>query len=102
MMYGFIGFFLLVLYLDNIDTRTALMVIKDLVAQTNAYIEKRRSDQSFNRGLLKNVAQYVTEIFDILGLIPAPEQIGFGSASGGVGGGEANVSVVGPVSEDVM
>ena len=76
---------------DNIDTRTALMAIRDLVVQTNAYITKISADQSAasNRGLLKNVAQFITEIFNVLGLIPAAEQIGFTSAAAGE---TANVS----------
>ena len=59
------------------------MTIKELVGQTNAYIVKKEkaADQSANRGLLKNVALYITEIFDILGLISTPEQIGFSSST---------------------
>merc|ERR1712241_928807 len=72
-----------VAFCDNIDTRTVLMTIKELVGQTNAYIVKKEkaTDQSANRGLLKNVALYITEIFDILGLISTPEQIGFSSST---------------------
>jgi len=72
-----------VAFCDNIDTRTVLMTIKELVGQTNAYIVKKEkaADQSANRGLLKNVALYITEIFDILGLISTPEQIGFSSST---------------------
>lgn len=69
-------------FCDNIDTRTALMAIKELVGQTNGYISKMSSDPSApNRGVLKNVALYITEIFEVLGLIPSGEQIGFPSSS---------------------
>jgi len=70
-------------FCDNIDTRTALMAIKDLVASTNSYIVKKSAERSANRGLLKNVAQFITDIFDVLGLVTGPvqEQIGFGAAA---------------------
>merc|ERR1719391_400459 len=68
-------------FCDNIDTRTVLMTLKELVSQSNAYISKKSSDQSTNRGVLKNVAVYITDIFDILGLVPTQEQIGFPAAS---------------------
>ena len=76
---------------DNIDTRTVLMTIQDLVVNTNLYIENSTSketnrskdvqDPIHNRGLLKNVAAYITSIFDVLGLIAGPEKIGFASSS---------------------
>lgn len=74
---------------DNIDTRTVLMSIQDLVVNTNFYIESTRSankgkagnESVQNRGLLEDVAVYITRIFDILGLIPEPRKIGFASSS---------------------
>ena len=60
------------------------MEIKELVSVTNAYMSKKGGDQSgaaANRGVLKNVALYITEIFDVLGMIPTSEQIGFPSSS---------------------
>ena len=77
---------------DNIDTRTVLMTLKELVSQSNAYISKKSSDQSANRGVLKNVAVYITDIFDILGLVPTQEQIGFPAAS--AAGAGANVRIL--------
>lgn len=77
---------------DNIDTRTVLMSIQDLVVNTNAYIEGNRSKDvqqlSHNRGLLEDVATYITGIFDVLGLIPEPRKIGFASSSKGSGNTE--------------
>ncbi len=69
-------------FCDNIDTRTALEAIRDLVSQGNAYMESCRSaGQPFNRGLLKDVAAYITRIFDTLGLISRPEEVGFPASS---------------------
>merc|ERR1719273_2408780 len=74
---------------DNIDTRTVLMSIKDLVSNANLYIEsKRSSKETHNRALLKNMASYITNIFDILGLITKPEQIGFASSNQEAGNAE--------------
>jgi len=74
---------------DNIDTRTVLMSIQELVVFTNSYIESARgankanpaNNSPYNRGLLEDVAVYITRIFDILGLIPEPRKIGFSSSS---------------------
>jgi len=74
---------------DNIDTRTVLMSIQELVVNTNNYIENTRAankaksgnESAQNRGLLEDVAVYITRIFDILGLIPEPRKIGFSSSN---------------------
>merc|ERR1712037_183856 len=76
---------------DNIDTRTVLMSIQDLVVNTNQYIEKNRASKmtkdstsnqvsAYNRGLLKGVALFITNIFDVLGINAEPEKIGFASS----------------------
>ena len=72
---------------DNIDTRTVLMSIQDLVVNTNYYIECTRAANKSkvqetvqNRGLLEKVAIYITRIFDILGL-EMDRRIGFASAN---------------------
>ena len=57
------------------------MAIKDLVSQTNSYIEGNRSaGKECNRGLVKNVGSYITRIFDVLGLIDSQDKIGFPSS----------------------
>ena len=52
---------------DNIDTRRVLETLRELVVGSNAYIEKMRVGEPWvNRQLLKNVATYITRIFDTL------------------------------------
>ncbi len=66
---------------DNVDTRTALDALRDLVAAGNAYIDARGgSATEVDGALLKGVAAYITRIFDVLGLIPGQE-IGFPASS---------------------
>ena len=78
---------------DNIDTRTVLMSIKELVNIANAYILKQDEAKiKPNRALLKDVAAYMTKIFNILGLNAKPEEIGFA----------INESVTGNTEEIVM
>lgn len=63
---------------DNIDTHSVMMSLKELVSNTNIYIENKRKDRpTHNRALLKNVATFITRMFDILGLIGKPEEVGF-------------------------
>ena len=70
-------------FCDNIDTRTVLEAIREVVVKSNAYLEKKRGadGEGVNRGLLKSVAAYITRIFDVMGLIPRPEEVGFPAAS---------------------
>jgi hypothetical protein len=75
---------------DNIDTRSVLESIRELVSRSNVYIVAQRSPAGrHNRQLLKNVAAYVTRIFDTLGLISKPEDVGFPTG----GDQSANVSL---------
>ncbi|CAD7088885.1 unnamed protein product [Hermetia illucens] len=70
---------------DNIDTRSALDSLRDLVSASNIYIRDNRS--SYNSLLLRKVATYITDMLHIFGAISGPRGgIGFpvgGSASGG-------------------
>ena len=67
---------------DNIDTRRVLETLRELVVGSNAYIEKMRvGEPGVNRQLLKNVATYITRIFDTLGLIAKEESVGFPSSA---------------------
>ena len=69
---------------DNIDTRRVLETLRELVVGSNAYIEKMRVGKpGVNRQLLKNVATYITRIFDTLGLIAKEESVGFPSSASG-------------------
>jgi len=67
---------------DNIDTRSVLETIRELVTTSNAYIEKTRVTQvGVNRQLIKKVAAYITRIFNVFGLLAQNESIGFPSGS---------------------
>merc|ERR1712243_177102 len=50
---------------------------------TNVYIERLRSSGNVNRQLIKNVALYITKIFDVFGMISKDEDVGFPSGSAG-------------------
>lgn len=61
---------------DNIDTRSVLDHIRDLVSTTNIYIRDYR--YSLNGLLLKRIAIYITDILYIFGTIKGPRGgIGF-------------------------
>lgn len=63
---------------DNIDTRTALDTVRDLVAQCNIYIRDSSSNGSLNGLLLKRIAVYITDLLHIFGAINGPRGgIGF-------------------------
>jgi len=68
---------------DNIDTRTALEVLRDLVSVSNVYIEKQRTSGNINKQLLRNIAAYITKIFNTFGLIAQEEAIGFPAGGSG-------------------
>ena len=76
-------------FCDNVDTRSALDAIRELVSNANLYIVNKSNGRP-NRTLLKNVAQFITRIFDVLGLISRPEEVGFPSSNDGA----ANVSYI--------
>ena len=59
-----------------------LSTIRDLVTLGNSYLkEKEDKNEPCNRALLKNIAVYFTQIFNILGLNSKPEEIGFSSST---------------------
>lgn len=71
---------------DNIDTRTVLDIIRDLVGQCNVYIRDHRADNTLNILLLKRIAAYITDILHIFGVINGPRGgIGFPVDSGSSG-----------------
>jgi cysteinyl-tRNA synthetase len=79
-------------FCDNIDTRTVLETLKELVGSANAYVEANRSTPGgINRQLLRGTALYITRIFDVLGLVARGEEpVGFPAAAG-AGGGSADL-----------
>lgn len=61
---------------DNIDTRSALDAIRDLVSTTNVAI--RDQSGNVNALLLRRIAEYVTELLHVFGAINGPRGgIGF-------------------------
>uniref|UniRef100_A0A182R5E9 Cysteine--tRNA ligase, cytoplasmic n=1 Tax=Anopheles funestus TaxID=62324 RepID=A0A182R5E9_ANOFN len=74
---------------DNVDTRTALDVLRGLVSACNVYIKAHRSS-GFNALLLRRIASYCTDLLHIFGAISGPRGgIGFPISSGAVGDGTA-------------
>ncbi|XP_029056571.2 cysteine--tRNA ligase, cytoplasmic isoform X1 [Osmia bicornis bicornis] len=60
---------------DNIDTRSALDAIRELVTHCNIY---RKQVKHQNTLLLRDIAVYITKMFTIFGAIPYPhDTIGF-------------------------
>ncbi|XP_011495221.1 PREDICTED: cysteine--tRNA ligase, cytoplasmic [Ceratosolen solmsi marchali] len=59
---------------DNIDTRTVLDTIRELVTNCNIYMKNRESP---NGSLLQDIAIYITEIFTIFGAISSHDTFGF-------------------------
>ncbi|XP_017836754.1 cysteine--tRNA ligase, cytoplasmic [Drosophila busckii] len=61
---------------DNVDTRSALDAIRELVSTTNIYIRDNKS--RLNNLLLRNIASYITDLLHIFGAIAGPRGgIGF-------------------------
>lgn len=61
---------------DNIDTRSALDAIRDLVSIVNVYI--RDNSRRLNALLLRRIAEYITDMLHIFGAINGPRGgIGF-------------------------
>lgn len=61
---------------DNVDTRTALENLRDLVSTSNIYI--RDNKDFLNALLLRKIAQYITDMLHIFGVISGPRGgIGF-------------------------
>ncbi|XP_044731400.1 cysteine--tRNA ligase, cytoplasmic [Chrysoperla carnea] len=67
---------------DNIDTRTALDVIRELVTTTNIYLRERKPP-AFT--LLHDVAEYITYILQIFGAVEIKTELGFPVSKNKVG-----------------
>jgi cysteinyl-tRNA synthetase len=71
---------------DNIDTKSALDAIRELISHSNIYI--RDNQTGVNVQLLEDVAIYITELLQVFGAIQTPKKsIGFPAISGGNGVG---------------
>ena len=54
------------LYLDSVDTPTAISHMKDLVRETNVYVgEHRHNDKLPNQTLIRNIAVYLTDMLQV-------------------------------------
>ncbi|XP_068506584.1 cysteine--tRNA ligase, cytoplasmic-like isoform X3 [Syngnathus scovelli] len=74
---------------DNIDTRTAMEEMRQLVNQSNSYIaSKKGAKLRPNRMLMESIAMYLTKMLKIFGAIEGSEPIGFP-----VGGQEQSVDL---------
>lgn len=67
-------------FLDNIDTRTVLDIIRELITHTNIYLRDRKP---LNLILLNDIAQFISRIFSIFGVINVDKSIGFRSVKSG-------------------
>ncbi|XP_055904934.1 cysteine--tRNA ligase, cytoplasmic [Eupeodes corollae] len=62
---------------DNVDTRSALDCLRDLVSASNIYIRDNKCSK-VNALLLRKIALYITDMLNIFGVIAAPRGgIGF-------------------------
>lgn len=74
-------------FLDNVDTRTALDALRELVTASNIYIKEIKL---INYLLLYDIATYITKLLKIFGTIPEKSLIGFPTSQ--EGGAANNVS----------
>lgn len=69
---------------DNIDTKSSLDAIRELISHSNVYIR----DNQPNVQLLEDIAIYITELLQVFGAVQTPKKsIGFPAISGGDGAG---------------
>lgn len=67
---------------DNIDTRSSLDAIRELISNANVYIRDNQS--KVNVQLLEEIAIYITELLEVFGAIQKPKKsIGFPTAAAG-------------------
>ncbi|KAJ8984870.1 hypothetical protein NQ317_002709 [Molorchus minor] len=59
---------------DNIDTRSAIDSLRELVTSSNIYL---REQKCINKVLLHDTAVYITKMLKIFGAIPDTDKIGF-------------------------
>ncbi|CAH1163262.1 unnamed protein product [Phaedon cochleariae] len=64
---------------DNIDTRTTLDSLRDLISKSNIYLREQKPANSL---LLYDIALYVTKMLKIFGAIFEPDIIGFPVSNG--------------------
>ncbi|XP_051919856.1 cysteine--tRNA ligase, cytoplasmic isoform X1 [Hippocampus zosterae] len=63
---------------DNIDTRTVMEEMRQLVSHSNSYIASKKSAKlAPNRMLMESIAMYLTQMLKTFGAIEGSEPIGF-------------------------
>jgi hypothetical protein len=63
--HGFYKFLLCIS--DNVNTRTALEHLRELIGTANIYMANSRSNnRTPNRMILKNIAGYITDLFKVI------------------------------------
>lgn len=63
------------MFTDNIDTRTVLDIVRELVANCNIYMSQNKNPNTL---LLRDIAVYITKLFIIFGAISSSyDSIGF-------------------------
>ena len=69
---------------DNIDTRSSLDNVRELVSVANIYMDSCKDQKSIiNRQLLVTISSYITNLFDIFGLVSkGGKSVGFPVSSG--------------------
>jgi cysteinyl-tRNA synthetase len=85
---------------DDFNTPQAMACLLDLVKHTNVYLETTSGGEIAGLAL-RNVANYLTRMFHIFGLID-DIAIGFGSSDGSGGGGANREQVLTPVLDAVQ
>ncbi|KAJ8931751.1 hypothetical protein NQ314_015283 [Rhamnusium bicolor] len=66
---------------DNIDTRSAVDSLRELVTSSNIYLRERKPP---NNVLLHDIAVYITKMLTIFGAISDPSKLGFPTISNGL------------------
>lgn len=71
---------------DSIDTRTALEAIRELISDSNVYVNSNHATKSVpNCLILRQIAIYLTDLFRIFGLMQdSSSEIGFGDKNSSV------------------
>jgi len=65
---------------DSIDTRTVIEKMRELINSSNIYIKEKSSTKSLpNAQLLKTIAEYLTSLLKMFGVIPEQTQLGYPS-----------------------
>jgi cysteinyl-tRNA synthetase len=80
---------------DNIDTRSAIFALRDLIGAANIYIQTGKSKKTtLNAPLLKAGAKYISRILRVFGVIQSADTDSFGFKSATESGATVDVEEV--------